>query len=51
MPPLGTHLVDEEALALLTRWIADELGPRAAPESSIPTSLAPASEPTQENAP
>lgn len=48
MPPLGTHLVDEEALALLTRWIADELGPRAAPESSIPTSLAPSSELAQE---
>ena len=51
MPPLGTHLVDEEAVALLTRWIADELGPRTAPAGSIPTSLAPASEPTQENAP
>jgi hypothetical protein len=26
MPPLGTELVDEEALALLRRWIAEADG-------------------------
>jgi len=25
MPPMDTRLVDDEALALLRRWIADEL--------------------------
>lgn len=30
MPPIGTHAVDDEALALITRWIRDELAtPRA----------------------
>ena len=27
MPPLGTQLVDEEALALIKRWIAEDLTP------------------------
>jgi hypothetical protein len=27
MPPLGTRLVDEEALALIRRWIAEDLAP------------------------
>ncbi len=49
MPPLGTRLVDEEALALLTRWIADELTPQSvAPDGTTATSLAPASEIDQE---
>jgi mono/diheme cytochrome c family protein len=26
MPPLGTRLVDEEAVSLIRRWIADDLG-------------------------
>jgi hypothetical protein len=29
MPPLGTQLVDEEALALIKRWIAEDLTPSA----------------------
>jgi hypothetical protein len=31
MPPLGTQLVDEEALRLIKRWIAEDLTPSAAP--------------------
>jgi hypothetical protein len=27
MPPLGTKLVDEEAVSLLERWIAEDLRP------------------------
>jgi hypothetical protein len=27
MPPLGTHVVDEEALRLIRRWIAEDLAP------------------------
>jgi hypothetical protein len=26
MPPLGTRLVDEEAVSLIRRWIAEDLG-------------------------
>jgi hypothetical protein len=26
MPPLGSRLVDEEAVALIRRWIAEDLG-------------------------
>ena len=28
MPPLGTRIVDDEAVRLLRRWIAEETGPR-----------------------
>jgi mono/diheme cytochrome c family protein len=28
MPPLGTRLVDEDAVRLITRWIAEDLGSR-----------------------
>ncbi len=49
MPPLGTRLVDEEALALLTRWVAEELAPQpVVPDGSTATSLAPESEVVQE---
>jgi hypothetical protein len=34
MPPLGTRLVDEEALALIKRWIAEDLAPAAPPASA-----------------
>jgi hypothetical protein len=27
MPPLGSRIVDEEALQLIRRWIAEDLGP------------------------
>ena len=27
MPPLGTQLVDDEAVRLMTEWIASDLGP------------------------
>jgi mono/diheme cytochrome c family protein len=37
MPPLGTRLVDTEAVALLERWIAEELAPASPPPS--PTQL------------
>lgn len=30
MPPLGTHLVDAEAMALLETWVRDDLGPPSA---------------------
>jgi mono/diheme cytochrome c family protein len=30
MPPLGTHIVDEEAVALLDSWIRNDLHPRGA---------------------
>ena len=30
MPPLGTELVDDEAVALLRRWIAEVDGPSTA---------------------
>lgn len=34
MPPLGTHVVDEDALALVTDWIREDLaGPRTAAET------------------
>jgi hypothetical protein len=29
MPPLGTRIVDDEGLALIRRWIVEDLGPRA----------------------
>jgi hypothetical protein len=29
MPPLGTQLVDEEALRLIKQWIAEDLTPSA----------------------
>ena len=52
MPPHGKHLVDEEGLELLTRWIAGELAPpSAAAGGATATPLAPASEIAQENAP
>jgi len=31
MPPLGTRLVDDEAVSLIRRWIAEDLG---APEQT-----------------
>jgi hypothetical protein len=34
MPPLGTKLVDPQAVALIERWIAEDLGP---PDPSIAT--------------
>jgi hypothetical protein len=34
MPPLGTRLVDEEALALVRRWIAEDLTGASAPTAS-----------------
>jgi hypothetical protein len=50
MPPLSTRLVDEEALALLNRWIAEDLVAQpAVPGGTTATSLAPASEIEQEN--
>jgi hypothetical protein len=30
MPPLGTHMIDEEALALVAAWIREDLAPRTA---------------------
>lgn len=33
MPPLGTHLVDREGLALVSAWIREDVGPAAAPSS------------------
>jgi hypothetical protein len=37
MPPMDTHLVDEAGLALLRRWIAEELTPPPAPASEAAT--------------
>jgi len=52
MPPMDTRLVDEEALALLKRWIAEELvRPSAAVDDTQVTPLAPASEISQEREP
>jgi len=52
MPPTGTHLVDEEAIALLTRWIADDLETTPAAADAHPNpSLAPSSEISKEDAP
>lgn len=52
MPPHSTHLVDDEALALLARWIEEELAPPpAAADGATATPLAPSSEAAQENAP
>jgi hypothetical protein len=52
MPPHSTHLVDDEALALLARWIEEELTPpSAAADGATVTPLAPSSEAAQENAP
>jgi mono/diheme cytochrome c family protein len=31
MPPLGTRIVDEEAVQLISRWIAEDVGPVTAP--------------------
>jgi hypothetical protein len=31
MPPLGTEIVDEEAVRLVERWIAEDLTPAGAP--------------------
>jgi hypothetical protein len=36
MPPLGTRLVDEEAVRLVRRWIAEEVGARAGPGRMTP---------------
>ncbi|KAB2962875.1 MAG: hypothetical protein F9K18_09270 [Thermoanaerobaculia bacterium] len=50
MPPLATRLIDEEALALLERWIAEDLEPSpATADDALATALAPASEIPQEN--
>ena len=52
MPPLGTHRIDEEALALLERWIAEQPAPPPAPaDDPTATPLAPSSEIAMENAP
>jgi hypothetical protein len=40
MPPLGTHLVDEEAVALIRRWIAEDLSPPSASSAGEDTSTA-----------
>lgn len=49
MPPLGTRLVDQEALALITRWITEDLAASpVAPRAAHVHSLALASEVTQE---
>jgi hypothetical protein len=34
MPPLGSRIVDEDAVQLIKRWIAEDLGPTA---STSPT--------------
>jgi len=36
MPPLGTRIVDREGLALVERWIRQELGNNQKPEELIP---------------
>jgi len=52
MPPMATRVVDEEALALLTRWIADDLPASAPASGSAPIhSPAPSSGTSQEEAP
>jgi hypothetical protein len=38
MPPLGTHLRDDDALALVTAWIREDLSP-ARPAGPIPSNL------------
>lgn len=45
MPPLGTHAVDTEALALITAWIRSELAPRLG-TSPVPVCIV---EPEQEH--
>ncbi len=44
MPPMDTHLVDEEGLALLRRWIADEL--EALPAQAGQTAVDPLTPPS-----
>ncbi|MCB1007275.1 MAG: hypothetical protein KDB94_00110 [Acidobacteria bacterium] len=52
MPPTGTHVVDEQAIALLTLWIAEDLKPApASAGESIDPPLAPSSEIPKEEAP
>jgi hypothetical protein len=52
MPPMGTHRIDEQGVALLSRWIAEELAfPPAASGEIAVQPLAPASETTLENVP
>ncbi|KFE68355.1 hypothetical protein DB31_7592 [Hyalangium minutum] len=41
MPPLGTVVVDGQAMALLSRWAAESLGPGSAPVLSGSTSTQP----------
>jgi hypothetical protein len=35
MPPLGTRLVDEEAVALIHRWIAEEFDTNGSKHKSM----------------
>ena len=52
MPPMATHVVDEEALALLTRWIAEDLpAPPPAAGTTTVISPAPSSGESQEEVP
>jgi hypothetical protein len=36
MPPLGTRLVDDEAVALLSAWLREDVAPRAAAPLPLP---------------
>ena len=52
MPPMGSHRIDEQGVALLSRWIAEELAfpPEASGQTAV-SPLAHASETTPENVP
>jgi mono/diheme cytochrome c family protein len=35
MPPLGSRIVDDEAVALIRRWIAEEIGTDVSKHKSV----------------
>jgi hypothetical protein len=41
MPPLGTVILDDKAIALVSRWITESVAPVAAPELSGSPSTTP----------